>query len=227
MTYLEGDYDLNWDWDTSTYIDLLKINGGKNRIIYYSKIIHEVISPELLLKIHERKQYYYLKLIKKNCVSLNIGVYRLIKELHIKHVRQFIVTSSSRKQVECLVKKLFNDFNPFEFYISSDDVEFHKPNPEPYLLAMKLSGIKNNKSIVFEDSMPGLRSSLAANIPTIYIPSNIPAQIDRKLILDCIIDTLGNENNKANVIKGPKLNKKYIDYFYLTKYLLTFSNAKN
>ena len=222
-----NDFGLNWNWTTPIYLDLLKINGGKNRIVYYSKIINSLIPHELVLKIHERKQFHYLKLINKSSVCLKEGVYRLIKELNNKKVRQFIVTSSSRSQVECLINNLFNEFNPFEFYVSSDDVEFHKPNPEPYLKAIKLSGIENCKSIAFEDSNQGLRSSLAANIPTILVNSNIPTTIDTEINLDCIIDNLGNEYHKANVIKGPKLENKYIDYFYLSNYLMMFSNAKN
>ena len=31
------DFGLDWYWDTANYIDLLKINGGKNRICYYSR----------------------------------------------------------------------------------------------------------------------------------------------------------------------------------------------
>ena len=58
--------------------------------------------------------------------------------------------------------------------ISSEDVELKKPNPAPYLKAIQLSGINKNNSIVFEDSNPGLKSSLAANLPTIFVPSNIP-----------------------------------------------------
>ena len=222
-----NDFGLNWNWDIPIYLDLLKINGGKNRIDFYAKTINDVISYDLILKIHKRKQYHYFETIKNNIVCLKTGVYRLISELYTKKVRQFIVTSSSRSQVEYLVNRLFNEFNPFEFYISSDDVKFHKPNPEPYLKAMKLSGIDKNNSIVFEDSNPGLRSSLSANIPTIYVPSNIPTVIDNEIKLDCIIDNLGNEDQKANVIKGPRLNKNYVDYFYLTKYLTTFSHAKN
>ena len=56
---------------------------------------------------------------------------------------------------------------------------------------MKLSGIKFNKSIVFEDSIPGLKSSLAAKLPTIYVPSNIPAVIEKDMNLDCYVDSLG------------------------------------
>ena len=87
---------------------------------------------------------------------------------------------------------------------------------------MKLSGIKYNKSIVFEDSSSGLRSSLAAKLPTIYIPSNIPIHIDEDIDFDCFLDTLGSESYSATVIKGPKLVSKFVDFSYLDKFLMNF-----
>ena len=86
---------------------------------------------------------------------------------------------------------------------------------------MQLSGIKSKNSIVFEDSSPGLRSSIAAKLPTIYVPSNIPAVIDDDIDLNCFVDNLGNDSCKANVIKGPRLDSDYIDCSYLEKLLLT------
>jgi len=222
-----NDLGINWKWDTNKYIKLLKINGGKNRIRYYAKSNNYYFSEDLILKIHETKQFHYLETIKKNYVSLKTGVFRLVNELHKKKVRQFIVTSSSRIQVNLLIEYLFNGFNPFEFIISSEDVELKKPNPSPYLKAIKLSGINKNNSIVFEDSNPGLRSSLAANLPTIFVPSNIPIVLEENIKLDCILDSLGDENNVANVIKGPKLKKSYVDSSFLSDYLVSFNNAKN
>ena len=87
-----NDLGINWNWDTNKYIKLLKINGGKNRIAYYAKSNNDNFSEDVILKIHETKQFHYLELIKKNCVSLKTGVFRLINELHKKKVRQFIVT---------------------------------------------------------------------------------------------------------------------------------------
>ena len=222
-----NDFGIDWNWDNNKYIELLKINGGKNRITYYSESNNYDLSEDLIIKIHEKKQLHYLKIIKKNCVKFKPGVFRLINELHTKKVRQFIVTSSSRKQVDLLVKYLFNGFNPFEFIISSEDVELKKPDPSPYLKAIQLSGIKKNNSIVFEDSNPGLKSSLAANLPTIFVPSNIPTVIDENIKFDCILDSLGDVKNVANVIKGPKLKKSYVDYNFLSNYLVSFNNAKN
>ncbi len=222
-----NDLGIDWNWNINTYIKLLKINGGKNRIAYYAKFNNDNFSEDLIINIHETKQFHYLENIKKHRVSLKNGVFRLINELHRKKVRQFIVTSSSRIQVNLLIDYLFNGFNPFEFIISSEDVELKKPNPLPYLKAIQLSGINKNNSIVFEDSNPGLKSSLAANLPTIFVPSNIPIVLEENIKLECILDGLGDENNVANVIKGPKLKKSYVDYNFLNDYLVFFSNAKN
>ena len=222
-----NDLGIDWNWDSQQYIELLRINGGKNRIAYYSKSNNYDFSEDLIIKIHEKKQFHYQEIIKKNCVEFKTGVYRLIKELHRKKVRQFIVTSSSRNQVDLLLEYLFNGFNPFEFIISSEDVELKKPNPLPYLKAIQLSGISKNNSIVFEDSNPGLKSSLAAKLPTIFVPSNIPIVLDDNIKLDCILNSLCDEKNVANVIKGPKLKKSYVDHSFLSDYLITISDAKN
>jgi len=72
-----------------------------------------------------------------------------------------------------------------------------------------------------------LKSSLAANLPTIFVPSNIPIVLEENIKLGCILDSLGDENNVANVIKGPKLKKTYVDHNFLSDYLMTFSDAKN
>ena len=68
---------------------------------------------------------------------------------------------------------------------------------------------------------------MAAKLPTIHVPSNIPVVLEANIKLDCILDSLGDENNVANVIKGPKLKKSYVDYNFLSDYLVSFSNAKN
>ena len=211
--------NLGWFWDEKTYIDLLKINGGKNRIAYFANKTKQSISQEFIKTIHLEKQKQYLHLVKEGAVSLKDGVKRLIKELKDKEVRQFIVTSSSRIQVNLLVDILFREENPFEFYISSEDVDSHKPHPLPYLKAMNLSGIKSSNSIVFEDSIPGVKSSLSAKIPTICVKSNIPTHFGDDVPLKCFVNSLGNDQKSSKIIIGPSLNGNYINYEYLSKFL--------
>ena len=214
--------DIGWHWDEKTYIDLLKVNGGKNRIAFYANLKKQSFSKELISNIHKEKQKQYLSLIKDGAVILKDGVKRLTNELKIKKVRQFIVTSSSKIQVKLLIDILFGVENPFEFFISSEDVDLHKPNPLPYIKAMSLSGIKSSNSIVFEDSIPGVRSSLSAGIPTICVKSNIPTFFAKSIPIQCLVNSLGNDQNNSKIFTGPTLNEKYINYEYLVKFLNNF-----
>ena len=211
--------DIGWYWDEKTYLDLLRINGGKNRIAFYANQNNQILTQEFISKIHLEKQKHYLSLLEDGAVTLKDGVNRLINELKIKGVRQFIVTSSSKMQVTLLVDLLFGDENPFEFFISSEDVDLHKPHPLPYLKAMSLSGIKALNSIVFEDSIPGVTSSLSAKIPTICVKSNIPTFIDKDIPLKCLVSSIGNDKKNTKIITGPLLNGNYINYEYLVKFL--------
>ncbi len=211
-------FDIDWYWDEDTYISLLKINGGKNRISYFSEIKNQKFADELINDIHKQKQLYYLELIKKGAVSLKKGVSRIIKELYENNVKQFIVTSSSRIQVEILNEKLFKDLNPFDFFVCSEDVILHKPDPSPYNLAVELSGIKKENSIVFEDSYPGLQSSLRAGLPTICVKTNIPIDFGDNPI-SCLVDSLGELDHPTNFLIGPDHKSNFIDYRYLTNFL--------
>ncbi len=210
---------IGWYWNKKTYLGLLKINGGKNRIAFYANLNNQKFTKEFISEIHLEKQKQYLSLVKSGVVNLKIGVKRLINELKNKEVRQFIVTSSSRIQVDLLVDILFGDENHFEFFISSEDVELHKPHPLPYLKAMTLSGIKHSNSIVFEDSIPGVKSSLSANIPTIAVKSNIPTYFDKDIPLKCLVNSIGDDKKNTKIITGPLLNGKYINHEYLVQFL--------
>ena len=213
---------LGWYWDEKTYIDLLKINGGKNRIAYYANLKKQSFSQEFIADIHLEKQKNYLSLLKNGAVTLKYGVERLVKELKIKDVRQFIVTSSSRIQVTLLVDLLFGKENPFEFFISSEDVDLHKPDPLPYLKALSLSGIKSSNSIVFEDSIPGVTSSLSAKIPTICVKSNIPTYFDKDIQLKGLVNSIGDDKENTEILIGPLLYGNYINYEYLVRFLKSY-----
>ena len=217
-----NDFGINWFWDDSTYIDLLKVNGGRNRIAYFSSISDLKLSDELINQIHKKKQLNYLNLIEDNVVTFKNGVQRLISDLVSRNVRQFIVTSSSKIQVQTLIRKLFGKTNPFEFFITSDDVNVLKPDPCPYLEAVNLSGIRKYNSVVFEDSNAGVISSTTAKLPTICIKSNIPNIFNSNLKLNCLVDNIGDEETHTNVLIGPKTINKYIDYDYLVNYLKLF-----
>lgn len=89
-----------------------------------------------------------------------------------------VVTSASREVALCRMK---NSGLPIpRVLIGSEDVINGKPNPESYQLAAKHLDIPTNECIVFEDSLAGIESALAAGCKVIQIGNGLPlrAQVE-------------------------------------------------
>ena len=70
-----------------------------------------------------------------------------------------IVTNSNKAAATALLNGL--DLNDI-LLITAEDVAKGKPNPDPYVLAMKLLGVSPTRCMVFEDTKGGMISARAA-----------------------------------------------------------------
>jgi HAD superfamily hydrolase (TIGR01509 family) len=76
-------------------------------------------------------------------------------------IRVALGTSASRGSTDTIVKRL--GFAPFlSVVVTGDDVEAGKPAPDVYLRAMALAGIASDRTLIIEDSEPGLQAALAS-----------------------------------------------------------------
>lgn len=99
--------------------------------------------------------------LKKSGVSADPNLVRLLSELRENNVPLAIVTSNAKKSVHNKLKILgIESF--FTVIINADDVKAHKPHPEPYLTAISRLGANAANCIVFEDSLAGVQSGVAA-----------------------------------------------------------------
>lgn len=53
--------------------------------------------------------------------------------------------------------------------VTAFDVKYGKPNPEPYLMALRKAGIQPNEAIVVENAPLGVRAGVAAGIFTVAV----------------------------------------------------------
>lgn len=72
-----------------------------------------------------------------------------------------LVTSSWPAKIAHVVGLLALD-SPFSIVVSRDDVSHGKPHPEPYLKGCEQLGVAPESTLVFEDSLSGVRSAVAA-----------------------------------------------------------------
>ena len=120
------------------------------------------------LKILKLKERYYME---KYSFSLYPGVLNLISSLKNKEVKIAIVSASP---LEKLVKTAPGEFlSKFDVIISGNDTKEGKPNPEPYLMAMKKLNVLPKECIVVENAPLGIKSAKAAGAYCIAVTTTL------------------------------------------------------
>jgi HAD superfamily hydrolase (TIGR01509 family) len=71
-----------------------------------------------------------------------------------------------------------------DLVVGGDDVEHHKPDPEPYARALEVFGVAPTDAVAFEDSPSGVASAQAAGVYTLgftgsCVPHELPAADER------------------------------------------------
>ena len=96
------------------------------------------------------------------------GAVRLVQELQSKGVKTALVSASPRNIVNAVLDNLGHDLFPFS--ISANDVENTKPDPEGYLKAATIAGAKIADSLIFEDSLTGMKAAKASGAYLVAVP---------------------------------------------------------
>jgi len=106
----------------------------------------------------EKNENYLSYLVDMDDSEILPGVLPILK--YLKEKKQLIALGSASKNARPILQKT-GTLEYFDAIVDGNDVSNAKPDPEVFLLAAKLIGIKPEDSIVFEDSVAGIQ---AANI---------------------------------------------------------------
>ena len=127
-------------------------------------------SQELIETIYKDKTAYFTE--KTGGFPGPIpGVNEVLQYLHTHGMECWVVTGSGQRDLINALNKTFN--NVFKGIISSFDVKYGKPNPEPYLKAWERSGWKKEECFVVENAPLGVRAAKAAGLFTIAVNTGI------------------------------------------------------
>lgn len=178
---------LDWRWDAPTYRRLLAIAGGKERIAHWQRSHRAEGEPEWsprtpeVLALHEAKTAIYTDIVYRGEIPLREGVERLLREARSRGLRLAIATTTSPANIDALMtSNLGRDWRR-EFFAIVEDAETaprRKPDPQVYTQALDRLGLPPEACVAFEDSITGLRASLAAGLPTIVTPSHFTQHQD-------------------------------------------------
>ncbi len=86
---------------------------------------------------------------------------KFIQEVSNKGLKLAIVTSSEKSVTDFLIEK--EDIRKyFPLILTREDTSQNKPNPMPYLEAMKFYQVDASKVLIFEDSITGLEAAVSS-----------------------------------------------------------------
>jgi HAD superfamily hydrolase (TIGR01509 family) len=103
------------------------------------------------------------------------GAIELLTALGEAGVPNALVTMSWRSLADSVVTALPE--GTFAAVITGDEVEHGKPHPEPYLAAARALGVEVSDCVAIEDSPTGVRSAVAAGVPTLAVPHVVPVPV--------------------------------------------------
>jgi HAD superfamily hydrolase (TIGR01509 family) len=169
---------LAWRWDARLYGELLAVTGGRERIARYAQRfapqwLEAAGAEERIAALHRRKNEHYAAIVEAGELRLRPGVALLLDELAAAGTRLAIATTTSRANLEVLLRATLGAgaLSRFEVAVCGEDVRRKKPDPEAYLLVLRRLRLPAARCVAVEDSANGLRAALAAGIATMIVRS--------------------------------------------------------
>ncbi len=165
---------LAWRWSEERYGELLRISGGRERLLHDMTTRGDVPPTgdereALARELHGRKNRFFAELVAGGALPLRPGVENLMRECAAAGVRMGIVTTTSRVNAEALLQ---TNLGPrwrerFAAVVCGEDVGRKKPDPQAYRLALKALDIGPLEAVAIEDSPGGAAAARAADVPVV------------------------------------------------------------
>jgi len=172
-----ADHSVGWQWDETLYRDLLKVTGGKERILAYAEGRGGMALPDAA-RLHAAKTRHYVEAVDGGRLSLRPGIAALIAEARRRGVALAIATTTSRDNVDSLLAHTLGVDHGFDVIACGDMVPAKKPAPDIYELAMQMLGMPPGECLAIEDSANGLRAAKAAGLRCVVTPALYTAADD-------------------------------------------------
>ncbi len=170
---------LPWRWDEARYGELLRVTGGRERLM--ADMAQRSDAPgnagerEILAReLHTIKSKHYAELVSAAQLPLRPGVRELIDEAAAAGVRQAITTTTSRSSMAALMRvNLGADWQRcFAAVVCGEDVRHKKPDPEVFKQALALMNLSPLQALALEDSPGGVAGARAAGVPVVVTRSS-------------------------------------------------------
>lgn len=177
-------FGLGWHWDDALYTDLLKVTGGRERILHYIR----TTQPDLtafstlgfeasLKRLFELKTHAYVCRVNEGAVEMRPGVLKLIMQAQADGLKLAIATTTSPPNIAALLSRALGPRwrEQFAAVGDGDSAKLKKPDPRVYVHVLDTLQLPASQCLALEDSGNGLCAASAAGIPTLITPTRYTA----------------------------------------------------
>jgi HAD superfamily hydrolase (TIGR01509 family) len=105
------------------------------------------------------------------------GFLAFVDDLHNHGVKTAVVTSSNMPKMESVYRKQPGFKLLFDAILTSEDFEQSKPDPDCYLKAAQKLDVEPDECVIFEDSINGLQSGMAAKMKVVGLLTTNPMEV--------------------------------------------------
>ena len=143
----------------------ISLRRGESTFVLASE---QGVGADDLDRLRSQRDRRYTELMEAQSCVID-GAEDVLRALH-GQVRMGVVTSARRQHFEAAHAKS-GLIRYMDFVLTREDYKESKPDPEPYLTAMKRNGLRADECIIVEDSERGLAAATAAGIDCVIVLS--------------------------------------------------------
>jgi HAD superfamily hydrolase (TIGR01509 family) len=186
LSWVEVYQSFNIPMPTTEY---LKIIGTANPYFDPYQHLEEAVGRKLEWEaLESKRKNYELELILKK--GPQPGVLEYLEDAKKLKLKMGVASSSSRYWVAGHLERL-DLLKFFDCVVTKNDVNKTKPDPELFLTAARILGVKPEEAIVLEDSPNGILAAQAAGMFCVAAPTVLTRQIplgSPDLVLDSLAE---------------------------------------
>jgi HAD superfamily hydrolase (TIGR01509 family) len=174
---------LDWFWDEALYIRLLKVAGGKERLLHYWRMVERDAADgakalAVVETVHAIKTRHYTERVSTSGLPLRPGIARLMAQARAAGIEVAIATTTTPANLDALLRVHFGAAWRMRFAAIGDagTTRAKKPAPDVYHHVLEQLGLPAAACLAFEDSRNGLLAARAAHVPTVVTPTAYTSQ---------------------------------------------------
>lgn len=131
----------------------------------YLPMLYPDITADEVLSIKKLKAQHFNDFT--HLIKPNHQLTQFLRTVRPRHIT-VLVTTGKRINIMSLLEE-HGLLELFDHLVFGEDVARFKPHPEAYLKALKLSGLKADEVLAFEDSETGIQAASAAGLQVLKI----------------------------------------------------------